>query len=127
MADNKEFKDALWDAIVKVFYEFNGKQGTRFDLKDVQETLNEHKGFFDDDWIDDFYQDEDDYGDDTPPEYDPDAEEARKFMPGGEYDERDDDVYYDPTDGYEAPEGWHNSVEEAEDDYYNNKYSSDKN
>lgn len=99
MADNKEFKDALWNAIEDVFYEFNGKKGTRFGLEDVQEVLKDHNGFFD---VDDDFED-DDFEDD-------------------DFKDEDDDIYYDPTDGYEAPKGWHNSVEEAEDDYYEHSY-----
>lgn len=57
--------------------------------------------------------------DDDENSFDPDEAEARKFMPGGEYDE---DIYYDPADGYKDTEGWHNSIEEAEDDYYENDY-----
>lgn len=112
MADNKEFKDALWDAIEGVFYEFNGKRGERFGLEDVKEALKDHSRFFD---VDDDFEDEE-------ISYDPDAEEARKFMPGGEYDESDDDIYYDPIDGYRDTEGFHNSIEEAEDDFYENDY-----
>lgn len=39
----------------------------------------------------------------------------------------EDDTYYDPADGYEDTEGFHNSVEEADDEYYDAKIEANTN
>lgn len=56
--EREQFKDDLWDAIVNVFYEYNGKRGTNFSKKEVDEVLEENARFFEED-LDD--EDEDDY------------------------------------------------------------------
>lgn len=97
--NRSDFENDLIHAIGDVIYKYNETMGCNFQKRDADKAL---KGFWEtnkDDILDMLdMEDENDFGDD------------------------DEEVYYDPTDGYEAPEGWHNSVEEAEDDYYDNSY-----
>lgn len=81
MDERKEFKDALWDAIVNVFYEYNGKRGTDFGKEEVDEVLKENYRFFEDD-----------------PDMGPDEDDDDIYYNDEDDDFDDDEVYFPISD-----------------------------